>query len=163
MPRLKPEFEICSFGLYTAWDRESKELPKIRKHTLEIHAETGVEFGLILSVKKAKGEVLEYRIDHPPFTDEQGNIAPPFEGHYYISSNDFRFFLGDTVWEPVEDKKGIWKLSYVFGKQYADYSMKFEDFVGDFNGEIKKLLSFLNIKKYSLKVTKFMILKALFF
>lgn len=54
MPRLKPEFEICSFGLYTAWDRESKELPKIRKHTLEIHAETGVEFGLILSVKKQK-------------------------------------------------------------------------------------------------------------
>ena len=107
MPRLKPEFEICSFGLYTAWDRESKELPKIRKHTLEINAETGVEFGLILSVKKAKGEVLEYRIDHPPFTDEQGNIAPPFEGTYYISSNDFRFFLGDTVWEPVEDRKSV--------------------------------------------------------
>ncbi|MEZ7948661.1 MAG: DUF3859 domain-containing protein [Macellibacteroides fermentans] len=120
MPRLKPEFEICSFGLYTAWDRESKELPKVRKHTLEIIAETGVEFGLILSVKKAKGEVLEYRIDHPPFTDEQGNIAPPFEGTYYISSNDFRFFLGDTVWEPVEDKKGIWKLSvYYKGKEVA--------------------------------------------
>jgi hypothetical protein len=59
-----------------------------------VNAETGVEFGLILSVKKAKGEVLEYRIDHPPFTDEQGNIAPPFEGTYYISSNDFRFFSG---------------------------------------------------------------------
>ena len=44
MPRLKPEFEICSFGLYTAWDRESKELPKIR----EVELATGnlVSFGL---------------------------------------------------------------------------------------------------------------------
>lgn len=66
MPRLKPEFEICSYGLYTAWDRESKLLPKIIKHTLEIEAEPGVEFGFILSVKKAKGEVLEYCIEHPP-------------------------------------------------------------------------------------------------
>lgn len=111
MPKLKPEFIIKSYGLYTAWDRESKLLPKIIKHTLEIPAELGVEFGFILSVKRGKGEILEYRIEHPPFTDDTGNVAPPFEGTYFVNSNDFQFFLGDTVWEPIEDKKGIWTLS----------------------------------------------------
>lgn len=120
MPRLKPEFEICSYGLYTAWDRESKLLPKIIKHTLEIEAEPGVEFGFILSVKRAKGEVLEYCIEHPPFTDDMGIKMPPFEGTYYISSNDFRFFIGDTVWEPVENKKGPWTVSVNYkGKKIA--------------------------------------------
>ena len=36
---------------------------------------------------------------------------PSFEGSYFINSNDFQFFLGDTVWEPVDDKRGEWILS----------------------------------------------------
>jgi len=120
MPRLKPEFEIKSYGLYTAWDRESKNLPKIIKHTLEIPAEVGVEFGFILSVKRAKGEVLEFCIDHPSFCDEKGNVMPSFEGAYFINSNDFQFFLGDTVWEPVEDKRGEWTLTVSYkGREVA--------------------------------------------
>lgn len=120
MPRNKPIFEIKSYGLYTAWDRESKALPKIIKHTLEIPAETGVEFGFILSVKKLKGEVLEFRIDHPPFPDETGEIMPPFEGTYFVHSNDFQFFLGDTVWEPIENKRGEWTLTVSYkGKEVA--------------------------------------------
>jgi len=111
MPKIKPEFTIQSYGLYTAWDRNSKQLPKIIKHTFQIPAEVGVEFGFILSVKKAKGEVLEYCIDHPPFPDDSGEIMPPFEGSYFVNSNDFQFFLGDTVWEPVDDKRGEWILS----------------------------------------------------
>jgi len=111
MPKIKPEFTIKSYGLYTAWDKESKSLPKIVKHTLEIPAGLGVEFGFILSVRKGKGEVLSYRIDHPPFVDDNGEVMPPFEGTYFVNSNDFQFFLGDTVWEPVEDKKGLWTLS----------------------------------------------------
>jgi len=111
MPKVKPEFIVQNYGLYTAWDRESKQLPKIVKHTLQIPAEVGVEFGFILSVKKAKGEVLEYCIDHPPFRDDSGEVMPPFEGTYFVNSNDFRFFLGDTVWEPADDKRGEWILT----------------------------------------------------
>lgn len=92
MPKINPKFEIKSYGLYTAWKRESKELPKIQKHTLNIPAEIGVEFGFILSVKGGKGEVLDFCIDHPPFPDESGEIMPPFTGIYFVNSNDFLFF-----------------------------------------------------------------------
>ncbi len=120
MPKIRPEFQMISYGIYTAWNRESKELPKIIRHTLEIPAGVGVEFGFILSVKKVKGEVLEFCIEHPPFTDEEGEVMPPFEGTYFVNSNDFRFFLGDTVWEPVEDKKGVWTLTVSYqGKEVA--------------------------------------------
>lgn len=117
MPKIKPEFTIQSYGLYTAWDRSSKQLPKVVKHTLQISAEVGVEFGFILSVKKAKGEVLAYCIDHPPFPDDAGEVMPPFEGTYFVNSNDFRFFLGDTVWEPVDDKKGEWTLTVSYKEE----------------------------------------------
>jgi len=118
--RNKPIFEIKSYGLYTAWDRESKALPKIVKHTLDIPAEIGVEFGFVLSVKRLKGEILEFCIEHPLFTDEEGNVMPAFEGTYFVNSNDFQFFLGDTVWEPVEDKRGEWILTVRYeGKEVA--------------------------------------------
>ena len=42
--------------------------------------------------------------------DRQGNIVPSFEGEYQIKANPYRFFLGDTIWEPVEDKRGIWEF-----------------------------------------------------
>lgn len=127
MARLTPEFAIKSYGLYTAWNRNDKSLPKVIKHTLSIPAEVGVEFGFILSVKKAKGEVLFYLINHPPFTDETGQVTPSFEGTYFISSNDFEFFLGDTIWEPVENKRGLWELSvYYKGKEIARKSFLLE-------------------------------------
>jgi len=120
MPKINPQFEIKSCGLYSVWDRNSKELPKIIKHTLEIPAEIGVEFGFVLSVKKGKGETLDFRIDHPPFPDESGEIMPPFEGSYFVNSNDFLFFIRDTVWEPVEDKKGRWVVTVFYkGKTVA--------------------------------------------
>ncbi|MCD8265333.1 MAG: DUF3859 domain-containing protein [Tannerellaceae bacterium] len=52
MPKINPEFTILSYGLYTPWDRNSKELPKVLRHTLDIPAAIDVEFGFILSVKK---------------------------------------------------------------------------------------------------------------
>lgn len=120
MAKQKPEFIIKSYGLYTTWDRTSKTLPKIIKHTLEIPAEIGVEFGFILSVKRAKGELLAYCIDHPDFKDEKGEVMPAFEGSYFVNSNDFQFFLGDTVWEPVADKRGEWVLTVSHkGKEVA--------------------------------------------
>lgn len=110
MPKSVPTFTILSYGRYTAWDRSSRQLPKIIKHTLDIPLELGVEFGFILSVKRGKGEVLEYVIEHPPFCDEDGVPMPSFEGSYFVNSNDFQFFLGDTVWEPLADKAGLWTL-----------------------------------------------------
>lgn len=107
----KPEVEIVSYGKYSNWDRDSKELPELVDLTEEVKAEIDVEFGMIIEIFKAKGRYLDFVIDHPPFKDEHGNIAPPFEGTYQIKSNPFSFFLGDTIWEPVEDKKGPWTMT----------------------------------------------------
>ena len=38
--------------------------------------------------------------------------------------NDFRFFLGDTIWEPLEDKKGEWRLiTWLDGVKVADKTL----------------------------------------
>ena len=69
-----------------------------------------VEFGMLVEIRHGKGRYLEFIIHHPPFKDQSGNIAPSFVGEYQIRTNPYRFFLGDTIWEPVDDKKGDWEL-----------------------------------------------------
>jgi hypothetical protein len=45
----------------------------------------------------------------------------PFEGIVYIKDNDWSFYLGDTVWEPIEDKIGDWRMTLsLAGKVIAD-------------------------------------------
>ena len=68
-------------------------------------------FGYIVNIKKAKGKKLYYCIDHPWVLDEKGMVMPPFEGEVYIKTNDWDFFLGDTIWEPVYEKVGPWRLT----------------------------------------------------
>ena len=120
MAKHKVNIKMYSFGEYSKWDRESKSIPKILDFTTEIKAEIGTEFGYVLHVKKAKGETLTFRIDHPLFTDEKGNLRPPFTGEQFIRTNDFEFYLGDCVWEPLEDKLGKWELTtYHNGKTVA--------------------------------------------
>jgi len=102
---------MTSYGVYSKWDRSSKKIPKIRKFTTVINAEIDIEFGYVLLIKKGKGETLTFKIEHPPFTDESGKIRPPFTGEQFIRTNDFEFYLGDCVWEPLEDKLGIWELT----------------------------------------------------
>ncbi|MCG8311532.1 MAG: DUF3859 domain-containing protein [Cytophagales bacterium] len=115
-----PKTEIVSYGRYTKWDRESKELPKLVELTTEVKAEIGVEFGMIVEIFQAKGRFLDFVIEHPPFPDEHGNISPPFEGSYQIRNNPYVFFLGDTIWEPVDDKKGPWTMRvFMDGKELA--------------------------------------------
>jgi hypothetical protein len=109
-----PSVEIISYGEYSAWDRESKNLPQLVQLTNTVEASIGVEFGMVVEIKQGKGRVLEFVIHHPPFTDGSGDIAPPFEGTYQVKSNPFRFFLGDTIWAPVEDKKGDWTMEVAF-------------------------------------------------
>ncbi|RIJ49435.1 DUF3859 domain-containing protein [Maribellus luteus] len=111
MAKRRPTFKIYSYGEYSKWDRESREIPKILDFTTEIEASIGTEFGYVLHIKNGKGESVQFRIDHPPFLDEKGQVTPPFTGEQFIRTNDFEFYLGDCIWEPLEDKKGKWELT----------------------------------------------------
>ena len=108
------EIDIINFGLYSKWDRDSSALPKFMELTSEVEAELGVEFGMIVEIRKARGRYLDFRIDHPEFYDENGEIAEPFTGTFRVKHNPFHFFLGDTIWDPIEDKRGEWKLTILF-------------------------------------------------
>jgi hypothetical protein len=125
MARKNPTVEIYSYGLYDGWNRESKELPNLIAITNEILAELNVEFGYILRIRNARNSRITFRIEHPVFKDSSGRMAPPFEGEQYVKSNDYRFFLGDTVWSPIEDKRGAWRLiTWLDGAKAADKTLR---------------------------------------
>lgn len=121
MPKRKrPQVELYSYGVYSTWDRTSRDLPKLQEITTEIPVTPDIEFGYVLKIKGGKGEILEFEIIHPPFDDSDGRPAPPFTGEVVINSNDWEFFLGDTVWEPYENKAGDWILiTRLQGKEVA--------------------------------------------
>ena len=124
MAKQKPDVKIESCGLYTPLEKEGKELPKLVRFTDEIPCELGVEFGYILHIRKGRGMKLTFQIDHPPFTDNKGSIRPPFTDELYVRSNDWKFFLGDTTWEPLEDKAGPWRIrSWLDGQLIADQTL----------------------------------------
>lgn len=124
MAKKKPEITMHSHGVYDGWDRDSKELPNLVKITDEIETALDIEFGYILRVRNARNAKITFRIEHPPFKDSAGDIAPPFDGELYVKTNDFRFFLGDTIWDPVEDKKGPWRLiTWLDGEKVADQTL----------------------------------------
>ncbi len=124
MARKKIEVKIKNYGIYSQWDKESKNLPKIVEFTKKVPAKLNIEFGYTLNIKKAKGTKLSFRIEHPPFKDSNGNIAPAFVGEEYINSNDYNFFLGDTIWEPIEDKIGPWRLqTFIDNATVADITI----------------------------------------
>lgn len=124
MARKKIDIELYSYGEYSEWDRNSRKLPKIVNITHTIEAEIGTEFGYVLKIKRGKGKKLEFKIIHPPFLDEDGKLVPDFTGEYYINSNDHEFFLGDCIWEPLEDKLGHWRLiTYLDGQVIADKTL----------------------------------------
>ena len=111
MARKKPSWKILSCGIHSHWDKSSKDLPKLKKFTWEIPARLNIEFGYVLNIKQARGKKLEFIIEHPDFIDDKtGELAPPFSGEMYVRSNDWDFFLGDTLWSPIEDKVGTWTL-----------------------------------------------------
>lgn len=140
MPRRKIHAEIYSHGIYAPWDRNSAALPRLIGITTQIPIRQDIEFGYVLQILGAKGETLHFRINHPPFFNEEGNIAPPFEGTQYVYSNDFKFFLGDTVWPPFHDKAGEWVLTTMLkGKIIAQKKLKLTvDQVASMNEDIEK-------------------------
>ncbi|WP_346855671.1 DUF3859 domain-containing protein [uncultured Draconibacterium sp.] len=120
MAKKRPTFKMYSYGEYSKWDRESRDIPKILDFNTEIDAKIGTEFGYVLHIKNGKGETIDFKIDHPPFTDDEGKIRPPFTGEQFIRTNDFEFYLGDCIWDPLEDKLGKWELTTFYqGKVVA--------------------------------------------
>ena len=116
---------MISFGEYSKWNSKSKEIPKILNITTEIEAEPGTEFGYVLEIKQGKGETIEFRIDHPPFNDENDNVEPPFTGEQLIRTNNYLFYLGDCIWDPPEDKFGDWELiTFYKGKIVAQKTFR---------------------------------------
>lgn len=121
MAKRRPIFRMYSYGEYAQWDHQSREIPKIVDFTTEIKAKIGTEFGYVLHIKNGKGEKVDFKIDHPPFNDDQGILRPPFVGEQFVRTNDFEFYLGDCIWEPLQDKLGKWELTtYYEGKVIAN-------------------------------------------
>jgi hypothetical protein len=110
VPQKKPEIKIESCRRYSKWKRGSKKLPSILEFTNTIKTYEGNEFGMILRIKKGKGLKLIYFIKHPSFLNDDGIIALDFIGKYFVNSNDFQFYIGDSIWLLVEDKIGTWEV-----------------------------------------------------
>lgn len=123
MAKRRPEFRMYSYGEYEEWDRESRSIPKIIEFATEIKAKIGTEFGYVLHIRNGKGESIQFRIDHPPFSDNNGKMAEPFTGEQFIRTNDFEFYLGDCIWEPLEDKLGKWELSTYYQGQLVAHKV----------------------------------------
>ncbi|WCE31013.1 DUF3859 domain-containing protein [Vibrio sp. SCSIO 43137] len=111
MAKRTPVVEMSSYGIYSGWDSKSKHLPKISEFTVRVPAELDVEFGFIINIKKAKGEKIRYCIYHPGITTDKGETLAPFDGEEHINSNDWSFYLGDTIWQPIENKIGPWRMT----------------------------------------------------
>ncbi len=111
MAKRKPKIRIRSYGIYSKWESESKDLPKIKEFTTHVPAEIDVEFGFIVNIIGAKNQELEYCIYHPGILDAHGNRRAPFAGTVYAKTNDWNFYLGDTIWAPIADKLGDWRMT----------------------------------------------------
>ena len=111
MARQNPHVRVRTYGIYSKWDSSSKDLPRFLESTKVVPAIVDIEFGLVVNVTGGKNLVMTYCIDHPGIRDEQGRRRRPFEGEVYVKSNDWDFYLGDTIWEPIEDKLGPWRMS----------------------------------------------------
>ncbi len=110
-----------SYGIYTQWDSGSKTLPKFVEATTRIPAVIDIEFGFIVHITGAKNRELEFCIDHPGILDAAGKRRAAFDGVVFVKSNEWDFFLGDTVWAPIADKLGPWRMTLTMdGKTIAD-------------------------------------------
>ncbi|NKF49221.1 DUF3859 domain-containing protein [Shewanella sp. WXL01] len=125
MSKLKASVQIIQAGIFSQWDSQSTELPRFLKATVHVPAEIDIEFGFVTRIKKAKNQKLRYCIYHPDIPDADGNIRAPFDGEVYIKENDWRFYLGDTIWAPIDNKTGNWRMTLELnGKVVADKTFK---------------------------------------
>ncbi|BAJ03884.1 DUF3859 domain-containing protein [Shewanella violacea] len=125
MSKLKPDVTIIHSGIFTKWDEHDGALPRLTKSTVHVPAEIDIEFGFITRIKKAKNQKLRYCIYHPDIPDADGNIRPPFDGEVYVEENDWKFYLGDTIWAPERNKLGKWRMTLELkGKVIAEKTFK---------------------------------------
>jgi hypothetical protein len=133
MAKVKPIFSMTSYGVYSQWEEKSKDLPKLIEATTDVPLRENIEFGFILNVKKAKNEQITYWIYHPGIPDEDGEPMAPFTGDVYIKNNTWNFYLGDTIWQPLETKAGHWRMAIEYqGKVIAEKTFIVEE---EFRGE----------------------------
>ncbi|MFK7767340.1 MAG: DUF3859 domain-containing protein [Mariniblastus sp.] len=111
MSKRKPDIRMKSYGIYTQWESGSKQLPRITEFTTRVPAVIDIEFGFIVNIKGAKNRELEYCIYHPDILDADGKVRDPFDGVVYVKTNDWEFYLGDTIWAPIADKLGDWRMT----------------------------------------------------
>jgi hypothetical protein len=79
--------------------------------------------------------------------------APPdaFIDHFYLLAwaRDLRYqfpCLGDSrLSHPYRTFYALWRLSYLFGRAYAHYSLRYEDLIREPRAELTRLLAFLRI------------------
>ena len=118
--------ELTSYGIYSKCDSKAKHLPKIQEFTTKVPADPDIEFGLIVNIKKAKGQVIEYCIEHPGVLGKKGQVLDLFTGDLHIGSNDWDFYLGDTIQllDPIhgfDSNIGKWRMTIeMSGKLIAD-------------------------------------------
>ncbi|CAH0525658.1 DUF3859 domain-containing protein [Vibrio hippocampi] len=130
MARRSAVVEIVSYGVYDTWDSGSKDLPKIQQFTTQIAAEPQIEFGFIVNIKKAKGERLRYCITHPGIINKKGQTLAPFDGEVHVGSNDWDFYLGDTIQllhpiDGLESNLGEWHMTMeINGRVVAEKTFK---------------------------------------
>lgn len=120
MAKRTPIVEMTSYGIFQGWDSKSKNLPKIQQFTTKIPADEDVEFGFVVNIKKAKGELIEFCIEHPGVLGKKGQILEPFTGDMHVGSNDWDFYLGDTIQllDPIngyESNLGKWRMTISIG------------------------------------------------
>ncbi len=120
MAKAKSTCKLLTYGIYNKWDKQDKNLPKLKEYTTLVPAIIDIEFGFVLQIEKAKGKKLSFCIDHPGIYDDKGRQRAPFTGDVYIKQNSWKFYLGDTIWAPINDKLGEWRMSVeVDGQEVA--------------------------------------------
>ncbi|WP_394203850.1 DUF3859 domain-containing protein [Shewanella waksmanii] len=138
MSKLKPQVDVIQAGIFTQWQEDSDALPRLLKATMHVPAEIDIEFGFVAQIKKAKNQLLRYCIYHPDIPDDNGQPRPPFDGEVYVESNDWKFYLGDTIWAPEHNKVGRWRMTLELkGQVVAE-----KTFIVNLNSEEDKIAAF---------------------
>jgi hypothetical protein len=111
MAKRKIDVRMRTYGVHSKWESDSKDLPRLVEVTTEVPARIDIEFGFVVNIKGAKNRELHFCIDHPGILDGDGEPRAPFDGSVFVKSNDWNFYLGDTIWDPITDKLGDWRMS----------------------------------------------------
>lgn len=128
MVKFKFIVEIVIYGIYLKWDVDDKVLFKIKIFINYILLELDIEFGFIVNIKCVKNSKVCYCIYYFDILDEDGIFMLFFDGEEYVCFNNWDFYLGDMLWELLENKVGDWCMMLEFeGKIIVDKIFIVED------------------------------------